>query len=299
MTTTSKPSKGKQLLEDIAAQIIASIEAGASNGVWTKPWNAASGLPHNASTGAPYSGGNLLWLWVSALDNGYPTQVWATYKQWGQLGAQVRKGEKATSAVKWVLLECKDHDADERCNRCGAMIPVGFSLFNAAQVDGYEPEVEQPRNLDERLEDADRFFAAVNATVTHGGNQAAFDRRRDVIMMPEFEAFESASAYYGTLAHEMTHWTGHPSRLDRDFGKRFGDDAYAFEELVAELGAAMLCGHLQINEEPRPDHAQYLTSWLKVLKADSQALWTAASAASKAAQHLIAAASKAKVEVEA
>lgn len=282
-------TKTDELMTKIAGQVIASIEAGQVTGSWVKPWTG-DGLPVNASTGKPYSGGNLLWLWMAAYEAGHPTNVWATYKQWQALGAQVTKGQKGTHAVKWIQKVCKDHDADERCHSCGRMFPSTFVLFNAAQVEGYEAPPTESLSDAERIAAAEQFFAAVGPTIVDGGGRAFYSPSLDVIGMPSFGSFKNAESYYATLAHEATHWTGAKARVDRDMSGRFGDEGYAMEELVAELGSAMLCGILGLADEPRPDHAQYLSSWLKVLKGDARALWTAASQASKAVSWLVEAA---------
>ena len=142
--------------------------------------------------------------------------------------------------------------------------------------------------MPERIAHAETFFKAIAADVRHGGNQAYYAPATDHVQMPAFQAFTDNVSYYSTLAHEHTHWTAKESRCDRQLGKRFGDHAYAAEELIAELGAAFTCAHLGLSTEPREDHAQYLASWLKVLKADSRAIFTAASKAQQACDWLIA-----------
>jgi antirestriction protein ArdC len=166
-----------------------------------------------------------------------------------------------------------------------------YALFNAEQMEGlpghyYAMEVT-PRNLAERLEHAEAFFTNTKANTQHGGNRAYYSPATDHIQLPPFESFEDRESYYSTRAHESIHWTKAASRLNRDMGgKRFGADGYAVEELIAELGAAFLCADLGITAEPREDHASYLQHWLKVLKADKRAIFTAASHASRAVEHL-------------
>ena len=167
----------------------------------------------------------------------------------------------------------------------------GYTVFNVEQIDGLPAHFTAPAapQLDpvQRIEQAERFFAATGATVRHGGNQAFYSVTSDAVQMPSFETFRDAESYYATLAHEMTHWTRHPSRLDRSFGrKRFGDEGYAMEELVAELGAAFLSADLGLTPEPREDHAAYIGHWLTVLKNDKRAIFTAASHAQRAADFL-------------
>jgi antirestriction protein ArdC len=280
--------KGQEALDAITEALVRSLEEGAASGQWVKPWKASAGAARNALTGQPYQGGNLLWLWVVAADRGYGSAQWATYKQWSELGAQVRKGEKGTHCVKWVSGQCKDckpQGKQQHCTKC-PFFPSSFVVFNAGQVDGWtEPEMEV-LNADERAAAIDAFFSAVGATVRHGGDRACYSPSSDTISMPLFEHFTDAASYYGTLAHEHIHWTGAKARLGRDFSGVFGSAEYAFEELVAELGAAMLCGVLGIEDTPRADHAQYLASWLGVLREKPSHLWKAASLASKAATYL-------------
>jgi antirestriction protein ArdC len=159
-------------------------------------------------------------------------------------------------------------------------------VFNAAQMDGYNPPAEPDAPMLERIGQADAFFKGIGATIQHGGNRAYYRPSDDFIQMPPFQAFDDNVSYYSTLAHEHTHWSSHTSRCDRQLGKRFGDNAYAAEELIAELGAAFTCAHLGLSTEPREDHAQYIQHWLKVLKADKRAIFTAASKAQQACDWL-------------
>jgi antirestriction protein ArdC len=161
------------------------------------------------------------------------------------------------------------------------------SLINAAQVDGYTPKPEPEIPLLERIQLADACFQSIGADVRHGGNRAYYTTSDDHIQMPPFQAFTENVSYYSTLAHEHTHWTAKLERCDRQLGKRFGDNAYAAEESIAELGAAFVCAHLGLSTEPREDHAQYINSWLKVLKADKRAVFTAASKARSASFHCL------------
>ena len=163
----------------------------------------------------------------------------------------------------------------------------GYSVFNAGQVDGYTAKAEAETPLLERMEHAEAFFRSIGATVRHGGNQAFYSPASDHIQMPPFQAFNESVSYYSVLGHEHTHWTATAERCDRQLGKRFGDNAYAAEELIAELGAAFTCAHLGLSTEPREDHAQYIQSWLRVLKADKRAIFTAASKAQQACDWLI------------
>jgi len=215
----------------------------------------------------------------------------ATYKQWSELGAQVRKGEKSSLVVFWKVFDRDGQDAaddEDEANPARRFMARGYAVFNAAQVDGYQaPVVVPPSEGPERIAEADTFFAAIGADIRHGGNRAYYSPGGDHIQMPHFSAFRDAASYYAILAHEGIHWTGGgANRCARDLRGRFGSESYAAEELVAELGAAFLCADLDLASEPRPDHAAYVASWLKVLRQDKRAIFTAASKAQQAADWL-------------
>lgn len=278
----------------ITDQIIAELEKGVRP--WHKPWDAG----HVAgpisrplrSNGKPYSGINVVMLWATAMERGYSAPIWMTFKQAAELGAHVRKGEKGALVVyasKITRTETDDATGEEQARE----IPFlkGYTVFNVEQIDGlpahYTASAAPRLNPEQRIERAEAFFAATGADVRHGGNSAHYVPALDYIQMPPFESFRDAAAYYGTLAHESVHWTKAPKRLARDFGgKRFGDRAYAMEELVAELGAAFLCADLELVPQIRDDHAPYIAGWLKVLKDDKRAIFTAASHAQRAADFL-------------
>lgn len=283
--------KAADLYEKVTDQIVATIESGDA-GQWTAPWHGTFGIPRNAQTGNTYRGGNILALWIAADAAGYTDPIWATYRQWETLGAQVRKGERATYAIKWIVKDAGDSGAEPGETSLNELdrraFPKAFALFNASQVDGYDLPAK-PSKI-ETIAYAETFFANVGATVTTGA--PSYSSARDTIALPPIGAFKSAEDYYATSAHEHGHWTGHKTRLDRQLANRFGSDAYAAEELIAELTAAFVCAHLGIATTPRPDHAQYLASWVKVLKADSRAIFAAATAAQAAADYLTAAAAE-------
>lgn len=275
-------TKADAVFESLTAQVIAQIEEGIA-GRWTKPWiDLGEGTARNAKTGKAYRGGNTLITWWKAFSEGWEGQWWATYKQWGELGAQVRKGQKGTSLIFWKFTERTDAEGNVRT------IPFAntFTVFHAAQVDGWEPPATEERDTPERIAAAEQFFAATGADVHVGGDRACYSPTFDTISIPRIEQFTDAAAYYATLAHEHGHWTGHKDRLNRDLSGRFGSESYAAEELVAELTATFLCSTLGISPTPRPDHAAYLKNWLQILRDDSKALWKAASLAQKAHDYL-------------
>ena len=277
--------------ESVTAKIVAAIEAGAEKS--QRPWHAPALLaPMNASTSSYYRGINVLALWIEAMDRGYPTSQWASYKQWQDLGAQVRKGERGSLIILYKKLEEQPTQEEDHTEDRLRFVARSSHVFNAQQVDGFDPiAIERPDPFHAHQQ-AEAFIEAVDAKIEHGFREARYRRDLDNIEMPArswFLGTETRSpleSYYGVLLHELTHWTGPPHRLGRDMGKRFGDDAYAMEELVAELGAAFACSALGITSEPRADHAAYVSSWLNVLKRDPKAIFTAASKAQEAFEHL-------------
>jgi antirestriction protein ArdC len=289
------PCDRQDVYTRITSAIVAELERGTRP--WVKPWNAehAAGLitrplRHN---GEPYSGVNVLSLWVSASVQGFSSPMWMTYRQARELKAFVRKGEKGSPVVYANCLTRRQTDAatGDEVERAIHFLK-GYTVFNVQQIEGlpsawYAPAEKPRHDAPQRIAHAEQFFAATNADISHGGSQAFYRPATDSIVMPVFEAFRDAESYYSTLAHETTHWTSHTSRLGRDFGsKRFGSEAYAVEELVAELGAAFLCADLDLALEPRADHASYLANWLQVLKNDNRAIFTAASHAQRAVDFL-------------
>jgi antirestriction protein ArdC len=262
----------------ITAQIVASLEQGVRP--WVKPWNTehAAGritepLRFNCQ---PYSGINILSLWMSATAQGFAAPIWMTFRQAIELNAQVRKGEKGSLVVyaNAITRTERDENTGEDVEH---EIPYlkGYTVFNVEQIDGlpnhYYAKAAPRLDPVARIDRADKFFAASKASIRHGGNRAYYAQEVDYVQMPPFECFRDAESYYSTLAHELTHWTKHPSRLARDFGRRqYGDEGYAQEELVAELGAAFLCAHLELASDPREENASYIATWLEALKNDSQ-----------------------------
>jgi antirestriction protein ArdC len=286
-------AKRQDIYSEITSQLIAAIEA--NPGTPALPWRKSSGplfMPVNALTQNAYNGINIVSLWVAAEVKAYATPIWASYKQWLELGAQVRKDEKSSLVIFYKEFDANP-DPDDASDDGKRRIARASRVFNAAQVDGYvsthEPEKLGPV---ERIAAADSFVSATGARIEHGGDRAYYRPSSDHIQMPSEDAFcgsatmNRSEGYYATLVHELTHWSGASRRLDREFGKRFGDHAYAAEELVAEIGAAFLCAELQITQDVRPDHAQYLAQWLKLMKGDARAVFTAAAKASEAASYL-------------
>ncbi len=289
----------------ITNQIVSHLEKGVRP--WVRPWNAehAAGritrpLRHN---GKPYSGINVLSLWASAMAQNFAAPIWMTFKQALELDADIRKGEKGSLVVYADSIKRKETD-EKTGDEIDREIPFlkGYTVFNVEQIEGL-PEVYYAKTapiLDpvSRIDHAEKFFAALGATIRHGGNRACYSIAADAIQMPPFQSFQDADSYYATLAHECTHWTGSKTRLDRNFGgHRFGSEGYAVEELVAELGAAFLCADLELALEPREDHASYIATWLKVLATDNRAVFTAATHAQRAVEFINRRATEAAAQV--
>jgi antirestriction protein ArdC len=278
--------------QSITDSIIAAIEAGA--GDVHMPWHRtgmSSLLPTNASTGNVYQGINVISLWCVSEVRNYPHSLWSSYRQWQALGAQVRGGEKSATVVfyKQFDVEPNPEDAEDDGQR---RVARASRVFNVAQVDGFALEELPAMPLMERHARADAFIAATKADIRHGGEQAFYRPSTDHIQMPDEWRFREADptirseSYFSVLLHEATHWTSTPQRCDRQLGKRFGDDQYAAEELVAELGSAFLCAVLGISPQPRPDHASYIGHWLRIMKGDNKAIFSAAARAAEASRYL-------------
>lgn len=280
----------------ITDQIVDQIEAGAPD--FVMPWHVPQylGRPANALTAKPYRGINVVALWADSLRHGYLSGVWATYRQWSDVGAQVRKGSHGAPIVFYKPASSRtakpapDDDGDTSSKR--RLILRTSIVFNQDQVEGWSPPDDPSPSHIAPHQRADTVVRQTGVQVRHGGHVAAYDRTHDHILMPEPTAFQGTptstptEAYYATLLHELVHWTGGQLRLDRRFGQ-FGDEAYAFEELIAELGAAFLCADLGVTNVPRADHAAYIASWLKALKHDGRALFRAAALADLAAMTLL------------
>ncbi len=294
MSNPSVPTATRRdVYADITSRLITAIEG--NPGEAQLPWRRSAGslsMPVNALTGHCYSGVNVLSLWVDAETRRFATPLWATYAQWQQLGAQVRGGENSSPVVFYKEVEISDHPdiaQDVRKRR----VARAFWMFNAAQVDGCKAsDNAESLGAIDRIEAADRFVAASGAIIEHGGASAFYRPATDRIQMASEDHFIGSATmtrhegYYATLVHELTHWTGAKHRLNRDMGKRFADNAYIAEELVAEIASAFLSIELGITQDTRPDHAQYLAHWLRLMKSDSRAVFAAAGKASEAAFYL-------------
>lgn len=277
----------------ITTRILADLERGVRP--WMKPWDTGHAAGRIVrplrATGQPYRGINTVLLWMTALDRGYTAPVWLSYRQAQALGGQVRRGEHGTLVVYAGTVTRSEPGDDGEESEREIHFLKGYTVFNADQVDGLpdrfrvpEPEPKDPMP---RIAAAERFFAATGAEIRTGGVRAYYAIGSDHIQMPPFETFRDAESHAATLGHELVHWTRHPSRLNRDLGRqRWGDEGYAIEELVAEIGSAFLCADLAITPEVREDHAAYIASWLEVLKNDTRVIVRAAAHAQRAVDFL-------------
>ena len=265
----------------ITNQIIEAMESARTTG--RRLWDSQPSLPLNLATGKPYQGINTLILWAAGLQNCYTSPHWLTYRQAADKGGQVRKGEHGVHCVFYQPWESQEtnHETGETEIVKGAVLK-GFTVFNLDQVDGIEAPAREPRASFQAIEEAERILQASPAPIRIGGARACYIPSRDEIHLPAREAFINPEAFYSTALHELAHSTGHKDRLARDFSGRFGDAAYAFEELIAEMGSAFLNADIGIVGSTLQDHADYLAHWVAILKSDKKAILTAAAQASKA-----------------
>jgi antirestriction protein ArdC len=277
--------KQNELYQAIADKVLEMMEKLGTD--WLRPFSDSvkqSGGCYNVITKKPYRGINQLLLgWA-----GYTSPAWGSYKQWAEKGMPVRKGEKGSMVVFFSLIEIKELDATGQPKK----IPMlkNYTVFNAEQCENYVAEpVEIVEEIDstERCIQADEFFQKTGANVRFiNQDRAYYSPSDDQVCLPDITGFVNAERYYSTLGHEIVHWTGHKTRLDRLKMTGFGSPEYAQEELIAELGAAFLCAQLGINNEPRADHATYLNSWMKALKNDKKCFVKACSQATKSLDFL-------------
>ena len=317
----TKPDKTRERMEAVVAPIIEAIENGLANpNAWVAPWHRADGLAFdnfNPVTGRSYTAGNRWILAAEVMFRGAENH-WATYKHWASMSkhtkacdsaiknlgkrnesrpecgdecsiVNVRKGAKAT----WLFRPRTFKKVDEATGE-ERMVVGGFSVFpvfHSGDVDGYEMPVPERPVFDADADDVAAAFEFGHSTGAiideHAHSGASYSPGFDRITMPAKDRWIDSHGTWSTMAHELTHWTGHKSRLDRDLTGRFGDGDYAFEELIAELGAAFTLAKLGRSSEPREDHAHYLAGWLRALKGDPKVLWKAAAAAEKAAEFIL------------
>ena len=298
MTARNKPRR--DVYADVTASIVAKLDQAiadrAAGKKWHMPWSAdrrsVSAMAPQSVRGHAYRGIN----WAVTMSSSHNTGLWATYRAWQTVGGQVRKGERGTTVIHWHWFEVDEIDprTGKPKRLCSAR---PYTVFASSQVEGFDLAAWRRDHPPAEPSAADRvitdYVEREQITLRHGGNAAWYIPSTDAIDVPHRHQFHDPDAYYATLLHECGHSTGHPRRLDRNMCCRFGDSAYAIEELVAELAAAMACAAVGISATPRDDHAQYLASWLKVLRDDKRAIFTAASKAQQAADYIVSAAAAA------
>jgi antirestriction protein ArdC len=286
---------------DIAASITAKILVKLETG--TKPWTGGPIARPLRHCGTAYRGINTLLLWMEAEERGFSSPYWMTYRQAEIFKGQVRKGEKCSHTVFYKTLTQQDgqggadeaeslDDAAEGPSNTRRLLRQ-YAIFNAEQIDGlpdrYHPVSKATRPLAESVHrpQVEDFFEKLPAIVRHHGYRAYYNRSRDEIVLPPIDLFNNYLGYAAVRAHETSHWAGGKPRLNRTFGQRFGDAAYAMEELVADISAAILCAALGLPEAQLDNHAAYLATWLTVLKSDKNAILTAASKADETVDYLL------------
>ena len=280
----------RDIYADVSARILKELEAGAAP--WVKAWAATAGqnIPQNAVTNRPYSGCNVILLWL-ARNRAWPTPRFLTFKQAIDAGGNVRKGEHGTKVYFVKQLSIREGDADAGDEVDEKIVPMlrEYTVFNVAQCENLSDSIihgkpARVRNPDARDALADQFLRSTAADIREGSGEAYFAASRDFISLPAFAAFKGADHFYNVAFHELTHWTGHKARLDRDLKNRFGSRQYAAEELIAELGAAFLCAEFGFDGDVR--NAGYIATWIDLLKTDKRAFFTACSKAQAAADYL-------------
>lgn len=293
LSSNITPPTQNDLYARVTGKIITDLEQG--NLTWRKPWHsdhlAGQVMRPLRWNDIPYQGVNTLLLWGTAAEQGYTSPYWMTYKQATDLKAQVRKGEKSTQIVYADKFTVEDRNAQGEAVTSQIPFLKPYAVFNADQIDGlsdgfYKRPEPTVTNILTRNQELEAFFYQTKADI-YTGREASYSVTTDRVQMPPFESFDSAESYYAILAHEITHWTRHPTRLDRDLGRKvYGDVGYAKEELAAELGACFLAADLGFEPMPEAKHAAYIQSWLQVLQNDKRFIFQAASHAQKAVEYL-------------
>jgi antirestriction protein ArdC len=267
------------IYQQVTDKIIAELESGKLPS-WVKNWSGEAGSDCNVITKKTYSGINTIILGMS----GFKSPYWGTYKQWVSIGAQVSKGSKGTHIIFYSPVENGSKITETGEVKNYSYILKSYTVFNADQVSGFEaPALPVPKVFN-NIACIEALTVKSGVKVQFGGDRAYYSPSDDYVAMPHKTQFNSEASYYATLLHELSHWSGHKSRLDRDLSGRFGNEAYAAEELIAELSAAFLCARFSIAGELR--HSSYIASWLRVLKNDNKAVFKAAALAQKSADYL-------------
>ena len=276
------------LYAEVTDRILAALESGVRP--WVCPWQESTAIPSNLATGKPYRGINILMLLIEAAACHYADSRWLTFKQANELGARIRKGEHGTVIVFYRLREIDDDANEGTDNESTAKrrIPMlkSYRVFNASQLESLPDRFSLPQTKAwQPVDEAQKLLNVSGAVINHGGNRAFYHPGTDTIQLPPTAAFGQPADYYATALHELCHWTGHPRRLNRVLGQRHDIEAYAYEELVAEMGAAFLCAYCGL--PALLEHASYIDAWLDALRRDKRLIFVAAGAAQKAADYAL------------
>ncbi len=271
------------IYQEITNNIISALEEG-NTPPWVKPWSTLPGesaMPSNFTSHKDYRGVNVLALWASQQCSGFTSNQWLTYKQASEKSLQVRKGEHGSHVIFWKFLKREDSNGKEK------QIPMArtYTVFNVEQCDGYELPEDTPKRTWDKDKEIESKIKELDVNLEIKGSSACFMPKADVIRIPSAGRFDKGGDYYATLLHELTHWTGHKSRLDRPFVGGFGSPDYAREELVAELGAAFLSAHYKL--DGKLQHEEYISHWLSILKGDKKAIIRASSLAQLACDYVL------------
>ena len=283
---TNKSKVKRDIYSEITNKVIELMKTEGMN--WTKPWSTnllETGSPINIVTNNHYQGINVFNLAMDSALAGYNSNIWGTFKQWSDKGYKIKKGAKSSIIVFFKQITKEDkNDAD---NIISFPVLKYFAVFNACQIVDFDipaSPIEKPSiDLDAAC---DIFFTNTKSRLKLGGDKAYYSPSLDYIRLPNVKDFKTTQGYYNTLFHELGHWTGNANRLDRKFGHSFGNQDYAFEELIAELASTYICAQLGLEKTPCPNHAKYLAGWLTKLKTDKRAFFKAAAQAQKAADYM-------------
>jgi len=280
----------KQIIDKVANKFIEALKTQKGDWKKSKIWKSLeSGLPINAKSRSSYNGFNIINLLLDREIHNYDNNEWGTFKMWNDMGHRLKKNEKGSYVFFNTLFEVNDKNkVDEFGNPKKKKIWYlkPHAVFNANQVEGYEVKKAQAPNKAKALKIVDEYVENTGAEISHGGDRAYYSPNFDKIQMPSKESFLGTEEYYGTLLHELVHWTGHENRCKRDFSGFFGTEAYAIEELVAETGSAILSSILGISQTVREDHLKYVNSWIKNLEDKPEQVIKAINKSTKAIAHL-------------
>ena len=289
MTKTTKQTRASKYeahCAEIAQLIIDQLEKGCAP--WQKAWDNVTVLPTNLQTGKEYTGGNTLTLLLLGALSGYESPYWLTYKQAKELGGNVKKGERGVHCVYWAEDQSLKINAEkDELTLQTRLIPCLFTVFNAEQIEGVELPKQDKKRAFKPVKAAEKILKNSGAEINEvDSNSAFYNPAKDLIVLPRRSQFKSASGFYDTALHELGHWTGHESRLNRDLSVQFGSESYAREELRAEIASMMIAMEIGLPHNTE-NHSAYVGSWIKALKEDPKEIFRAAADAEKIKNYII------------